>query len=138
SPVNADTIPPSVPTGLAAAAVTHVNLSWAPSRDNVGVPGYRVFRNGTQVGTVTSTSYQDAGLAVGNTYSYTVSAYDGTISSLTIIADGNTLATCPNSRSCAATWQGKKISAETHTVGGHVINTMGYTGSSTVTISALK
>src|ERR1700733_11231156 len=48
-----DTTPPSVPTGLSATAVssTQINLSWTASTDNVGVTGYDVFRNGTQVGT---------------------------------------------------------------------------------------
>lgn len=75
---SADTTPPSVPTGLAAtlASATQVNLSWNASTDNVGVTGYNVFRNGTKVATSTSTSYQDASLAAGTTYTYAVSAYD--------------------------------------------------------------
>src|SRR5207248_998539 len=42
-----DTTPPSVPTGLRATAVSssQINLSWPASSDNVGVSGYRVFRN---------------------------------------------------------------------------------------------
>ena len=77
-PPTADTTAPSVPTGVAATAVsdTQVNLSWSASTDNVGVTGYKVFRNGTQVGTATNTSYQDTGLSGGTTYSYTVAAYD--------------------------------------------------------------
>src|SRR5262249_4027744 len=77
-PPTADTSPPSVPTGVAATAVsgTQINLSWLASTDNVGVSGYKVFRNGTQVGTATITSYQDAGLSGGSTYGYTVAAYD--------------------------------------------------------------
>ena len=74
----ADTTPPSVPTGLAATAAsgTQVNLSWTGSIDNVGVKGYKVFRNGAQVGTTANTSYQDTSTSAGTTYSYTVSAYD--------------------------------------------------------------
>ena len=77
-PPTADTSSPSVPTGVAATAVsdTQVNLSWSASTDNVGVTGYKVFRNGTQVGTATNTSYQDTGLSSGATYNYTVAAYD--------------------------------------------------------------
>jgi len=72
------TTPPSVPTGLAgtAASSTQVNLSWTASTDNVGVAGYNVFRNGTKVGSIQTTSYQDTGLSAGTTYIYTVSAYD--------------------------------------------------------------
>ena len=49
----ADTTPPSVPTVLTATAVstTQINLSWTASTDNVGVSGYKIFRNGTQVAT---------------------------------------------------------------------------------------
>src|SRR5437899_221954 len=71
----ADTTPPSTPTGLTAAVAgsTGANLSWSASTDNVGVTGYIVRRNGTQVATPATTSYADTGLAVG-TYSYTVAA----------------------------------------------------------------
>lgn len=84
-----DTQAPSVPASLAATATrtTTIGLSWSASTDNVGVTGYRVFRNGTQVGTVTSTSYNDTGLTASTSYSYTVRAYDaaGNVS-----ADSNT------------------------------------------------
>ena len=54
-----DTQPPSTPAGLAASSVTQtsVKLSWNASTDNVGVTGYRLYSNGTQVGTSTSMSY---------------------------------------------------------------------------------
>ncbi len=74
-----DTTPPSTPTGLSATAVssTEINLSWTASTDNVGVVGYRVFRGGVQIATVTGgTTYSDTGLSPSTTYSYTVSAYD--------------------------------------------------------------
>lgn len=73
-----DTTPPSVPTGLASSNVaqTSLTLSWTASTDNVGVAGYHVFRGGTQVATVTGTSFNDTGLTAGTAYSYTVNAYD--------------------------------------------------------------
>jgi len=73
------TTPPTVPTGLTANAVssTVVNLSWTASTDTAGVTGYNVFRNGTQVGTAPSTTYQDSGLVASTSYSYTVSAFNG-------------------------------------------------------------
>ena len=85
----ADTTAPSVPTSLTATPVsgTQMNLSWSPSTDNVGVAGYQVFRNGTQIATVTSgTTYADAGLTNGTSYQYTVDAFD---------AAGNISAQCP-------------------------------------------
>lgn len=74
----ADTTPPSSPTNLTATAVssTQINLSWTASSDNIGVSGYSVYRNGTQVGGSTASSYQDTALAASTTYSYTVVAFD--------------------------------------------------------------
>jgi glucose/arabinose dehydrogenase/chitodextrinase len=77
-PGGGDTTPPATPTGLTATAVSssRIDLSWAASTDNVGVVGYKVFRNGSQVGTTTTTTYQDTGLTPSTTYTYAVSAYD--------------------------------------------------------------
>src|SRR5258706_5645269 len=46
-----DTTPPSVPTGLSASGISSsgATVSWSASTDNVGVTGYKVFRNGVQV-----------------------------------------------------------------------------------------
>jgi hypothetical protein len=76
--VTVDTTPPSIPTGLSATAVSQseIDLSWASSTDNVGVAGYQVFRNGSQIATTTAVSYPDIGLAASTSYSYTVSAFD--------------------------------------------------------------
>ncbi|MBI5555734.1 MAG: fibronectin type III domain-containing protein, partial [Elusimicrobia bacterium] len=74
-----DTTPPTVPANLTATAIssTQINLSWTASTDNVGVAGYKVYRGGIQIATVTSgTTYSDTGLSPSTTYSYTVSAYD--------------------------------------------------------------
>jgi chitodextrinase len=91
----ADTASPTVPAGLTATASSpsQVNLSWAPSTDNVRVAGYRLFRGGTQIATVTGTSYQNTGLAASTTYSYTVAAYDaaGNTSAQSAAASATTL-----------------------------------------------
>jgi chitodextrinase len=73
-----DTTAPSVPAGLTAtsAGMSAINLSWTASTDNVAVTGYRIRRGGTVLGTTTSTTYGDTGLASGTNYSYTVTAYD--------------------------------------------------------------
>ncbi|TMH77246.1 MAG: fibronectin type III domain-containing protein, partial [Betaproteobacteria bacterium] len=75
---SADATPPSMPTGLTAAAAgsTGANLSWSASTDNVGVTGYIVRRNGVQVATPATTSFADTGLSAATTYSYTVAARD--------------------------------------------------------------
>lgn len=74
----ADLAAPSIPTGLAAPspALTSINLSWTASTDNVAVSSYRVYRNGTQVGSPNTTSYNDTGLAPNTSYSYKVAALD--------------------------------------------------------------
>jgi chitodextrinase len=76
--VPADTQAPSVPTGLAATGVstTEVSLSWNASTDNVGVAGYRVYRDGGLVKTTATTSATDTGLTALTSYSYTVAAFD--------------------------------------------------------------
>jgi len=73
-----DTTPPSPPSGLAAnvASSTEVDLSWTPSTDNVGVAGYRIYRNGALVGSSATTAYADKGVQPSTSYSYSTIAYD--------------------------------------------------------------
>jgi fibronectin type 3 domain-containing protein len=64
---------PAAPTGLAITGTTgnSVSLSWSASS---GATSYNVYRGGTKVGSSTSTSYTDTGLAASTTYSYAVTA----------------------------------------------------------------
>jgi uncharacterized repeat protein (TIGR03806 family) len=78
---SADTTPPTVPSGitLTVSSPTQIIVSWTASTDaGTGVAGYRVFRNGstTALATVTATNYTDTTVMPGNTYGYTVSAFD--------------------------------------------------------------
>ncbi|MBQ7490251.1 MAG: S8 family serine peptidase [Bacteroidales bacterium] len=60
------------PTGLSAnAGTSSITLSWSAVS---GATSYKIFRNGTQIGTSTTTSYTDNTAAAGTTYSYTVKA----------------------------------------------------------------
>ena len=90
-----DASPPSVPTKVAAVAVssTQINLAWMASTDNVGVAGYNVFRGGVRVATPTITSFSDIGLTPSTSYTYMVSAFDaaGNVSPLSIAASAVTL-----------------------------------------------
>jgi fibronectin type 3 domain-containing protein len=81
-----DTQPPTVPTSVQVTSTTSstVALSWQPSTDNVGVAGYRIYRNAALVATTSSPGYIDSGLAAGTSYTYSVAAFD---------AAGNTSAT---------------------------------------------
>ena len=69
---------PSVPQNLTATAVSQsrIDLSWDASTDNVAVTGYRVFRDGTEIATTASTTYNNTGLTPSTTYQYRVTAYD--------------------------------------------------------------
>lgn len=73
-----DTEAPSVPANLFSPSHTDstVDLRWDASTDNVGVAGYTVLRNGVEIATTPSTSYQDTGLYANTTYRYTVRAFD--------------------------------------------------------------
>jgi len=76
---NADTVPPSVPQGVNAAVISssQINLTWSGSSDNVGVAGYRVYRDGAQIGTSAATAFQCTGLSALTAYRFSVAAYDG-------------------------------------------------------------
>lgn len=89
-----DTQSPSVPTGVKAlaASTTQVQLEWNAASDNVGVTGYRIYRNGSLIGTTAATSYADSGLSAGTGYAYTVVAYDaaGNASGMSNVANVQT------------------------------------------------
>lgn len=69
---------PSAPGPLSGApqGSSSVQLSWSAATDNVAVAGYRVYRGGVLVGTTSSLSYLDTGLAPQTTYAYEVRAFD--------------------------------------------------------------
>jgi chitodextrinase len=73
-----DVLAPSVPQNVTASAVsaTRIDLSWSASVDNIGVTGYRIFRDNVAIDETEETNYSDAGLSPGTTYNYQVSAYD--------------------------------------------------------------
>lgn len=74
APDGGGTLP--APSAPAVAAVTDasVSLTWGAV---AGAASYRVLRDGAVAGTPSSTSFTDAGLSPGTTYTYTVSAVDG-------------------------------------------------------------
>ena len=58
--------------------MTTIDLTWNTSADTggSGLAGYRVFRDGAEVGTTAVPSYSDTGLTAGTEYFYTISAFD--------------------------------------------------------------
>lgn len=75
-----DMTPPTSPPllHLNTLSSTSVNIGWSASTDTggSGVAGYRVYRNGAQIGTTASLTYVDATVVAGTTYNYSVAAYD--------------------------------------------------------------
>ena len=78
--VAADSIAPSAPIHLWAVPSTsaaRVYLGWDAATDNVAVAGYRIYRNGTLVSTVTALEWtDDSGLPYATTFEYRVVAFD--------------------------------------------------------------
>jgi chitinase len=73
-----DTTPPTVPTGVASPSQTSttIALTWSASTDAGGIQNYDVLRNGTVVGTATTTSFTDTGLPSSTSFTYTIRARD--------------------------------------------------------------
>lgn len=87
--------PPAIlpPTGLAVGASTASSIALVWNAVG-GASGYNVYRNGAKVTSarIGATSYTDAGLAAGTTYTYQVSALDASWaeSSLSAAVSGST------------------------------------------------
>lgn len=92
----ADTQAPAAPSQLAATTVSGsaINLVWTAATDNVGVAGYRVYRDNALIGTTAATSFGDTGLSPSTDYVYKVKAYDasGNVSGGSNAASGSTSA----------------------------------------------
>ncbi len=97
-----DTTAPTAPTGLAASplSTSRIDLSWTASTDDVGVTQYRIERcQGTscttwaQVGTATTTTFSNTGLAANTVYRFRVRAADaaGNLSAYSAIVSARTL-----------------------------------------------
>lgn len=69
--------PPTVPT-LSGGTVTSTSaaLSWSAASDDFGLGGYKLYRDGTLIQTLSTTSFTDTGLAPSTSYTYEVNAYD--------------------------------------------------------------
>lgn len=72
-----DDDPPETPEDLAAAPdYETVRLTWAASGDNVGVTGYRIFRDTVEIATTAALEFTDTGLSRQTSYTYQVRALD--------------------------------------------------------------
>jgi PKD repeat protein len=77
-PLPPDTTAPTVPTGLSGVvdSPTQITLTWSPSTDNVGVAGYKLYRDDVLSAEVTATSFTDTTVLPQTTYAYRASAVD--------------------------------------------------------------
>ncbi|VXB43664.1 Secretion protein [Flavobacterium sp. 9AF] len=101
-----DTTAPSTPTNLTASGTTQTttSLAWTASTDNVGVTGYDILQNGTQIGSSTTTTYNVTGLTPATAYAFTVRAKDaaGNISSVSNTVNVTTLTGTTDPTYCAS------------------------------------
>lgn len=69
---------PTTPSNLVATMVSgsSVTLSWGASTDDVGVEGYRVYRDGVLVGETKTTRHTDTTARPAMEYIYVVTAFD--------------------------------------------------------------
>lgn len=75
-----DATGPSTPKDLTATAAgtDRIDLEWSGSSDpESGIAGYRIFRDGVQVGQTAQRQYTDTGLNPATEYAYRVSAVNG-------------------------------------------------------------
>ena len=101
--------PPAAPTGVTASSSsqTGASVSWTASS---GATSYNILRSTTsgsgyvQVGTSTTTSFTDSGLACGTTYYYVVQASNGTCASGNSSQAQATTSTCSSGGALTATY----------------------------------
>lgn len=75
----ADTVRPTQPGSLTTSGITAstIRLNWTAATDNVGVTGYRLYKNGVDTGATTTNLYYDfTGLSASQSYTLGVAAYD--------------------------------------------------------------
>jgi Bacterial Ig domain len=71
---------PTVPGNIAATVQSdsQIDVSWSASIDDVGVVGYRIFRDGLEIGTTSGLNFSNTGLSASTTYLYKIAAFDAT------------------------------------------------------------
>jgi chitodextrinase len=123
-------------TGLSGGAAYSYTVAAYDAAGNTSAQSSSVAITMSVAPSVTISSPNNGAVIKGNG-SVNIAVSANSAASLTITADGNTLATCPNATSCSAMWQGKKISQGTHIIGGIASGQNGQ-ASKSVTITALR
>lgn len=98
--LTADTTKPTAPTNLSALSVSssQILLTWSAS-SSTDVLGYKVYQDGTEVATVTSTVYIVPALSASTSYTFTIKAFDGA----TNLSDASTSASATTSAAATDT-----------------------------------
>jgi hypothetical protein len=78
TPPLSDTIPPTTPQLLYVTAISssQIDLTWSVSTDNVGVSGYKIYRNGIPIRSLPTTEFSDTWVTPSTRYCYRISAFD--------------------------------------------------------------
>lgn len=73
-----DKTPPSMPQNLKAVNTTEtsIRIGWQASKDNIGVVGYKIFRDGFYYNNTSEITFEDTNLPPKKTYKYQILAYD--------------------------------------------------------------
>jgi flavin-binding protein dodecin len=97
-----DQTPPTIPTDLVLSSIPPdlIDITWAASDDAYSVSGYRIYKDGAELNTVTETSTSDT-ILDKNIHCYTVSAYD---------AQGNE--STQSSQSCTTAWSSNTVDSQ--------------------------
>lgn len=76
--IEGDKESPSIPKNLVPIKIesSQIALSWEKSTDNLGVVGYIIFRDGSEIAQVSDTQYSDFKVEKGIAYQYAVKAID--------------------------------------------------------------
>jgi uncharacterized delta-60 repeat protein len=138
--VGGDVTPPSAPTGLVATgnlATQTIELSWTASTDDVGVTGYRVFRdNGTTpITTVTGTTFNDPNQL--GTHVYVVAAVDAAGNQSALSNSASATITIPEGSTLAGvSFDPATVTAPANAIGTVKLNGAAPAGGVSVTLSS--
>jgi uncharacterized delta-60 repeat protein len=138
--VAGDITPPTAPTSLVAnanLATRTIELSWTAATDDVGVTGYRVFRdNGTTpITTVTGTTFNDPNQL--GTHVYVVAAIDAAGNQSALSNSASATITIPEGSTLAGiAFNPATVTAPANAIGTVTLNGAAPAGGATVTLSS--
>jgi len=130
-------------TGLSAGTSYSYTVSAYDAAGNSSAPSSNV-----SVTTLATTSVSAPSVAINSPTngatpngSVNIAVYASStigIATITITADDNPLATCSNVSSCATTWQKKKITRGTHSIGAVATDTQGKSSKASVLVTTMR